>query len=123
MSCVLTVPAFGPWDDRAATSCSGDADVFELRIPAARGDCPYAPKIVTYDGLDWRGTGRGRISSSGVAFQLPERRAWPAERLACLRVSDCSPHCINEKKTPHHALGAGGAFETLPTEREKRATA
>ena len=41
-----TVPAFGPWDDRAATSRSAKAArrQLELRYPAARGDCPYAPK-------------------------------------------------------------------------------
>jgi len=41
---LLTVPAFGPWDDRAATSRSRTARrQFELRYPAARGNRPYAP--------------------------------------------------------------------------------
>ena len=43
---LLTVPAFGPWDDRAATSRSTAARrQLELRYPAARGDGPYAPML------------------------------------------------------------------------------
>ena len=45
---LLTVPAFGPWDDRAATSRSRIARrQFELRYPAARGNGPYAPMLET----------------------------------------------------------------------------
>jgi len=44
--CSLAVPPFGPWDDRAAASCSGRRSVrLELRIPAARGIRPYVPNL------------------------------------------------------------------------------
>jgi hypothetical protein len=85
---VLTVPAFGPWDGRAATSCS---DVFELRFPAARGDSPYVPKM-----LNWL----SGAAQAEDAYRVGESRSnYPSVipgRPNCLLITSWS-----KWKTPH----------------------
>jgi len=70
-----TVPAFGPWDGRAAAPRSV---VVELRIPEARGLAQT--RRTGGEGLNVDAVidapGGGRVPSRGVAFLLLERRAW-----------------------------------------------
>jgi hypothetical protein len=98
-----TVPAFGPWDDRAATPCSCTPS----STRTARGKGPYAP--VAEDSLlsicqTKARPGSGRVPDRGVAC--------PATRASCLvgRSLHCSHQdfllvrATSQTKPPRRAL-------------------
>jgi len=87
---VPAVPAFGPWDGRVAAPCSV---VVELRIPAARGERPYAP-----DRVDRSCTRRVRRSANQTegAYRVGSRvsdysSVTSGRRSAVLRVNHQRP--------------------------------
>jgi hypothetical protein len=114
-SCVLAVPAFGPWDGRAATPCSL---VVELRFPAARGDCPDAPdrsvvERVRCDRAPPYGDqteGAYRVGESRV--QLLERHVWPPTGGSCWWAINISlVRVLVKVERPACALAQAGRLE------------
>lgn len=98
------VPAFGPWDGREAAPRS----VFELRVPAARGQGPIRAERSGRTVVPPRGEpdgGRVRVGESRVL--LPR-----ASRLAAGWRGDANRMCNSAAtETPRPRAGADGAFE------------
>ena len=101
---VLTVPAFGPWDDRAAPSCSR---ALELRFPAARGYCPDVPKVL----LRWNGA-----AQAADAYRVGESRSnYPS--VIPGRPNSLMLTSRSKWKTPHLRSAQVGRWYAPSTER------
>ena len=81
--------------------------VFELRIPAARGDCPYAPNIVKDNGVNGaaqaEGAYRVRESRSNYSSVVPGR----PNRLSCVRLLIGHLRVENEKRPTMRSAQVG----------------
>lgn len=117
-SLVRTVPAFGPWDDRAATprprTCLHARAAARRRAANAHTRRDRSPSSSFPLRLQHRGNGTARrwcVPGRGVA--CPATRA-PCLAGRCRRVSPSSPSVVREfaeTKSPRRARCAGGAMD------------